>query len=174
MRIYKKGELNQVSETEQAVLDWLTSIGVSFSIVGLGKRRRDEWECDEWSIDLTHKDKPETQNFSYYTGIGHRVLDASTADRIRHDYKGTRRLQSALEAAAKPHLSHPVGLLYSCLMEMSACEQSFSSWCEEYGYDTDSRKAFATYEACQENTDKLYYILSREEVEQLSELLQDY
>jgi hypothetical protein len=32
---------------------------------------------------------------------------------------------------------------------------SFEGWCSEYGYDTDSRKALATYKQCEKQADRL-------------------
>ncbi len=46
--------------------------------------------------------------------------------------------------------------LISCLvLDSRGVGQSFESWCSDYGYDTDSRKAFSIYEDCQENATKL-------------------
>ena len=42
-------------------------------------------------------------------------------------------------------------VLHCLLSDVNSVEESrdFEDWCAEFGYDTDSRKAFATYEACQ-------------------------
>jgi len=39
-------------------------------------------------------------------------------------------------------------VLQSLALDASSAEESFEDWCANCGYDTDSRKAFATYEAC--------------------------
>ncbi len=36
----------------------------------------------------------------------------------------------------------------SVLSSQGADEQSFEEWCGDFGYDTDSRKALATFKAC--------------------------
>jgi len=37
----------------------------------------------------------------------------------------------------------------SCLISDACAEgESFEEWCDDYGYDSDSRSALATYEAC--------------------------
>jgi hypothetical protein len=39
--------------------------------------------------------------------------------------------------------------LEALLSDASSADQNFESWCADYGYDTDSRKAERTYRACQ-------------------------
>jgi hypothetical protein len=49
--------------------------------------------------------------------------------------------------------------------------QSFDEWCENYGYDTDSRKALETYLSCQAGEPKVRAICGRVcSVSQLAEL----
>lgn len=44
---------------------------------------------------------------------------------------------------------------------------SFTDWCGEYGYDTDSRKAEKIYRTCQRQRDSLLRLLGREAFEAL-------
>lgn len=46
-------------------------------------------------------------------------------------------------------------VLSSLAMDASSADQDFESWCGDYGYDTDSRKAERTYKAVQAATTKL-------------------
>lgn len=39
-------------------------------------------------------------------------------------------------------------VLASLISDASAADETFEDWCESYGYDTDSRKAEATYRDC--------------------------
>lgn len=39
-------------------------------------------------------------------------------------------------------------VLHSLVLDASACRMTFDEWCDEYGYDTDSRKAHAAYTQC--------------------------
>lgn len=41
-----------------------------------------------------------------------------------------------------------VEVLDSLASDASSADQKFEQWAADYGYDTDSRKAFATYNAC--------------------------
>lgn len=69
-------------------------------------------------------------SFDYYTGAGH-----------RKDGK-----------PVKPELS---SILYSLVLDASACDEGFGDWCDTFGYDTDSRKALETYLSCQETGARL-------------------
>jgi hypothetical protein len=46
-------------------------------------------------------------------------------------------------------------LLYCLKMDSSAASMSFEDWASDFGYDTDSIKALATYNACCDNAKKL-------------------
>ena len=48
-------------------------------------------------------------------------------------------------------------VLYSLLSDSTAgrCGESFGEFCENYGYDDDSRNAFKVYEACQDQYTKM-------------------
>ena len=74
----------------------------------------------------------------------------------------------------KPQTPPIAGLLNSLIMDSAAAEQSFSSWCDSYGFDVDSRKALATYMTCQENSDKLHKVFSQAQIAHIQELLQEY
>lgn len=50
-------------------------------------------------------------------------------------------------------------VLYCLISDVGAGDYTFEQWCCEYGYDTDSRKAFATYEACRSMAPKLQKLL---------------
>ena len=45
--------------------------------------------------------------------------------------------------------------------------QSFEAWASEYGYDTDSRKAEATYRACEKQAQELKALLGQDAYNQL-------
>jgi len=43
-----------------------------------------------------------------------------------------------------------------CLLsDASSAGQTFEDWCGDYGYDTDSRRAYATWEAVEQQTARL-------------------
>lgn len=132
---------------------------------------------DEWRCTFTRTDgRPE--EFEYFTGLGLRALPPWKFGASGYDGGPAPRRGSLShekwQAAAKPIPPHVADILHSLILDSSAASQSFESWCSEYGYDTDSRKAFATYEACQRNADKLARLFDRATLEALSETLQDY
>ena len=60
-------------------------------------------------------------------------------------------------------------VMSSLTLDASSVDQSFDSWCDEFGYDTDSRKAFANYEQCRDTM----FALRRLGIS-LTELLEEY
>jgi hypothetical protein len=66
------------------------------------------------------------------------------------------------------------GVLYSLLSDMSCGADTFEDFCANLGYDEDSRKAHDIYLACQKSGTQLRKVFTREQLEQLQELLQDY
>ena len=146
-------ENKNLSKTEIAVQNYLDSIGIKVSTAYCGETTRDNnWRCDAWKITLTGGKVSNT--FEYYTGLGHRKIDA---------FKW--------ECPVYPAVT---GLLYSLQLDTSACDQSFDAWCSEYCYDTDSRKVLETYLLCQQNGMKYNQLFSREQREAIAEMLQDY
>lgn len=46
----------------------------------------------------------------------------------------------------------------SCVAS-DATDETFDDWCSDFGYDTDSRRALATYEGCREQTEQAKSLL---------------
>ena len=66
-------------------------------------------------------------------------------------------------------------VLYSLAMESDVLEAgTFEQWAGDLGYDTDSRKAEATYRACLDNALKLRVMIGDANLTKLYELFQDY
>lgn len=65
--------------------------------------------------------------------------------------------------------------VFYCLLSDSSVIDAggFENWCSDYGYDSDSIKAKATYDACVETFAALRAAFSARELEQLQELFQD-
>lgn len=119
----------------------------------IAQKDEKEWRntADAWLFVF---DNGSTQE--YYTGVGHRVAKWQQRDTISE----FNRLKKAnltdhgfkifieVSKPVKPTLD---GLLSSLAMDSTAESQSFEDWCSDYGSDTDSRKAFETYTACQKS-----------------------
>ena len=152
------------SPIELAVAKYVATLGITHTCTFVRATKLDKWECDQWEFKITAGNK--TERFDYYTGTGHRspIVQPTLA-------------YAALERERKPIAPHVAGLLYSLILDAQASGQTFNSWCDGFGYDSDSRKAHKTYEAyeaCLETAEKLEKLFKRSEVEKLSELMQDY
>ena len=66
-------------------------------------------------------------------------------------------------------------LVWAVATDSTALTESFSDWCEEFGYSTDSTKARSTYKACQRNGQRLTDLIGSAEIfSQLVESARDY
>lgn len=90
-------------------------------------KKSDNWQENSFAWKVWIND----QSFEYFTGYG-LVLKNGTPK--------------------KPVLDD---VLYSLIMDSSASDMSFEDWCNDFGYETDSRKALQTYLDCQNNAHKL-------------------
>lgn len=61
-----------------------------------------------------------------------------------------------------PNKPRVVDVLECLLSDASSSSQSFEDWCNDYGYDPDSRKAYATWTAVETQTDALKLLLGGE------------
>jgi hypothetical protein len=147
--------------------------GAVFNVVYRGERANSLGSgrtMDEWACTFT-RDK-QSITFDYFTALGNRKMPEWKGPGpipSFHSLMGAERL-----AQAKPQAPSPADVLQCVLSDAEACGQSFESWCGDFGYDTDSRKAFATYEACQRNGDKLRGFFTPEELARFATELQDY
>lgn len=167
----------------------LVSNNVSFSVQYLGVKEKaldSDTGMDEWRITFsTDKSK---EIFEFCTGMGHRKWDKPYSSKVvlphgvksyPYTYKdlgkeGTVHYENMARANLKPVCPHATDLLYCIVLDSEACDYSFKDWCENFGYDEDSRKALKIYLQCQENGEKLRKIFKNETLEQIKSLLQDY
>ena len=156
-----------MNEQDKKAAEYLAAQGVAFSARLLGETKRDSWTCDEWRVAfqrvhldsrLPIRDKAALET-AYYTGTGHR---AKPAKRMSWDN------------APRPVAPTAGSVLFSLLLDASGADENFHDWCTNYGYDTDSRKALATYEACciiRADVNKFFTATERAE---LAAILEDY
>jgi hypothetical protein len=121
------------------------------------------------------------QSFDYFTGLVHRIStdkgtrkhDANAYDKLKYaNLKDTRHNLQLLLSRSEPKKPTLDDVLYGLVSDAGAAEITFNEWCGTFGYDTDSRKAFDTYHACQETHDKL--IKARINITAERERLEDY
>ena len=106
------------------------------------------WKCDQWEFTING------EKFDFFTGLGHRGLTE--------------------KAARVPATPHVITMLHSLFVDSQAATQSFKDWCEECGYDTDSRNALQLYLECQNIDRKLRAALGYNTLARLKTLFEDY
>ena len=178
-------------EIENVVSDILKNAGITYTVVNRGVKKNafsDNRSMDQWSAEFTSASKPnEPEEFEFFTGTGLRA--PATKDQklhVSYEFQGItekdkqgatvygRRYLARVEELRKPVAPSAAIVLHSLLLDSSAVGQSFESWCSDFGYDSDSRKAYRIYEACQKNADKLTRVIPHTVRSALSEALQDY
>lgn len=170
---------------EQSVVAFLATTDVQFSVRYVGFTNRDDWQCDEWKVTL--KGLRLDTYFEFYTGLGHRAeatgierqsakwqFPGVTAKDVTTLTRYGRAYLAEVEKLRKPKEPSLASVLSSFILDSRAIDQSFNDWCDESGYDTDSRKALKTYEACCEQGQKLRKLFTAEQRSILETLLQDY
>ena len=121
---------------------------------------------DHWLVMFRLPAGGATETVDYYTGLGHRKL---LTERLRNWHKNILASDPANWCDLKAyreyveHDSRPVApklddVFYSLSIDAEALGMSFEDWASDLGYDTDSRSAFATYEACQKAAKQLIRI----------------
>jgi hypothetical protein len=126
----------------------------NFNASYLCKNTEEDWHHYLWKCELiTSKGRITT---SFKMGLAHV---------IKSKYKWVDD---------KPKPPTLEGVLYSLLIDADARNMSFNDWCSDFGYDSDSIKAFNTYQACCESGKKLDIIYTRADIEDIREALQDY
>lgn len=171
MKTYKQAKA--LSATEQAVVDYLASIGVGYSVQSAGEGlNRDGWGCDGWRV--TFHNAQNAEQFEYYTGTGLRVCTDPRG--VNPDKLSLRCIgyEQWCKRYVKPHAPHAAGVLYGLLLDAMSADQGFSNWCADLGFDSDSIKAFNMYRACEDTAKRLRRVFTREQMEHIQELLQDY
>lgn len=162
-----------MTTTEKNVSDYLQAAGVDYSSRLLGETKRDDWTCDEWRICFKRDGKQSIET-TYYTGTGYRKSARSMpADIARLGSRIIARVEWE-KHNLKPVQPEVASVLHSLILDAQGAEQPFDYWCDEYGYDQDSRKALATYDACCAIRRQVNAFFSSEEREQLRAMLEDY
>lgn len=162
-----------MSATSRAnVSEFLQSAGVTFSASFVGATvRPDNWECDEWRVTFSRAGGW-TFKTEYFTGTGHRKqVKAMPQPPFR---KNTLAYEAWAKDAFKPQAPHAADVLHSLLLDSTASDQSFNDWCGDMGMDSDSIKAFSTYQACCAIGESLRKLFNRTELEALRDMVQDY
>jgi hypothetical protein len=161
------------TEIEKAIDEKLHSLFIDVTVTGGGETMRDNWKCDAWNVVFQRGAQKELKRFSFpfYTGIG---LRQSKLKRPKFVNPNSIAAADWDKANLKPVAPKAASFLASVLRDGQAIETSFEYWCSDYGYDTDSIKAFQTYQACCEIGKQVNQFFSSAERAELFKLLEDY
>lgn len=66
------------------------------------------------------------------------------------------------------------GVISALLSDSECADDSFTSWCADYGHDTDSRNARIMWRGCQRTADGLARLFTAAELDDLRELFEGY
>lgn len=154
--------MSTTEATHAAVEALLQSKFITFKITGGGETRQGDWACDQWNVQMFSPLSRPTIHFPFYTGLGHRVV------------KKGQRLWPGEKPQATPKAPHIASVIHSLMLDSGALDESFDNWCDNFGYNSDSIKAFNTYRECCELGKKFRPLFDRDTYQQLSKLLEDY
>lgn len=109
---------------------------------------------------------------SYEQGQLRKLQDAAAESGKYPDPKQPSQMFQRVKALPVPELRD---ILYSLVQDASVLNSSgFEDWASELGYDTDSRKAEATYRACVDQSLAFKALIGEAHINKLQELFQDY
>jgi hypothetical protein len=128
------------------VSEILRDAGVTYSCKYVRETKIDDWACDVWSTWLNKV------HFDYRTGLGLRELRPWKHGELGynngHQPRPGTLLHEQWMKSAKPVAPDCEDVLACLLRDGEALDTSFVDWCDNFGYDDDSIKARATYDAC--------------------------
>lgn len=145
------------------------------------------WHCLTWEVELSRKGKA-VYSGPYHKGLGlvrlpfdYRNGEGLSAQFVLKNASPSRPLPEKWERVlsfALTRNAQPLSLADVVASVVSdartALRVTFEEWCDEYGYDTDSRKAFQTFTGCQLTLARLQSVCAPEEEAALFEMFADY
>ena len=132
----------------------------------LGERAMSNGEFDfaRIAFDVRYEGKGNDDGFEYYKWTA-----------CVRGYKFPHITGTALvDKQGRPKTPDVKEVMYSILSDMSAGELPFEYFCSEYGYDEDSRKAYAMWEECVRLVTEIMSIFSPDEIEAMQKALEVY
>lgn len=136
----------------------------------LGLHKDAHWEHYKFNCDI------EGESFTFRVGIGHaKWFKGSSANSKAKDEGYEIILDDDWELGKLRLKKVKISEIVYCTL-MDYTEENFHDWCDKFEYDTDSRKALATYLECQENFVRLRKALGKgfSEVRELAINVDDY
>lgn len=153
-----------LNSIETAVDTFLRDNNVNFNPYYLSTAVDNNWKHFKWAATFAKVDPSR-----YYSGFPVVVAEESFCYRMGMVHSTKDKFGNI-----KPKPPRAASVLHSLLLDAGAERVGFESWCDEYGYDVDSRKALRAYVACQKTAVKLANIFTSSQLETLREMMQDY
>lgn len=165
------------------------SLELAYSVSKPKGEVREGWPCI--SYECTFAEGRVTQTIEYRLGVGHvkwncmpfkiqykdgyvyaNVFDAIKGKQeVKKDYRPiVAEIAAALAQEQKVSPSHSEVLGNVCRDGLDAIGQTFEEWANNYGYDADSRKAEATYQACIKAYQQALSLMEHKNIEKMAEL----
>lgn len=124
----------------------------------MGLNTDDQWQHFAWSIKING------ESFSYKTGLGHAIKLHDKYGSFRYDYKKEKKAdtQYISETDYLVEVQKLDSVLYCLFSDADAGMMSFSEFCDNFGYSSDSLKALDIYRECEDTAKRLRKALGTE------------
>jgi len=162
-------------DIETAVDEFLKSIDVTVATVCRGERNSEGWVHDLWDVSFIRGDGLRgVLDTEFRTGVGHRKASIPMPADIRRLAPNILMRVEWEKRYIKPVAPPAASILSSLILDSGIGGSTFEEFCGDFGYDTDSRKAFDTYMACQKILNKVRALFSPEEIERITDLVASF
>ena len=135
-----------------------------------------------YRITISHVGKPGRLAFDFWDSIANREklekaeIMLNQADHERREAtltkaKGNDIPRGGYAAVQAMKEARPSAYdVLACISSDSYCSDTFSEWCADFGYDTDSRKSLATFKRCRRLAKKINSFFNADELAALWEI----
>lgn len=151
------------------MLRWLVTLRHDGREVWRGDYSAGEGHCPAYRADLPRYEKRQLMDAELSTGFEHYWAESLN----RPLMKRITTPNSGHIAQRRPILPRLADVVSCLLLDMSAGEMTYDDFCSDFGYDTDSRKAYDIWLTCVDHAAKMRR-LGAERIAQLRELMKDY
>lgn len=161
----------QTTEYEKQATDFLEKFGIQYSA------KFQDWNPAPWSEDEKRNgiEQPRFQITLSRESRKPIVFDFWASHASSHRvprFEWNREYRHGKPIANERYPINPTAYdVLACISgDWQASDQTFEEWASHFGADTDSRKAYATWERCRDFALKLRRFFTAEELEALSEI----
>jgi hypothetical protein len=160
------------NEIETKVDELLREFGTNYSVRYVGETVKKDWGADGKGQTVDHfRFTIGDYSGDFFMGLGNRKASRPMPASYKGDRYATRNWEHQF---LRPVAPSAAAVLYSLLSDGEAVNQSFSDWCYDLGYDSDSIKALRVYQQCEETGRELRRLFKLTQVQALRNALQDY